>query len=376
MNRNFEVELTTLCMIRNQKNEILVQERQKKDWPGWTFPGGHVEKNEGMETAMVRELLEETGCGKSAKDEFIQGIGNQNAQESGVWDFSMSISDMKFSQEDGAQTNPMIGMLITQIKDASLFGKIQVDAKKEKAFNLEMKLKAMGMDVPISLVGSLDNEGKEPKLYLATDMMEYIVAVADSMTDGAIDSSQLDTEKLKGKYIDLLAMNEESTKEWQDTIKEYQESEKERKQSAKEYKEFLEGLDKDTFEKKGDTITHTFTKKELQKLIKITTETSEKGKEQDPFEKVKDVSAKVSVNTKENKTNMLINVKPQQDKNVDMGLESLSSKISITQKAKKASISMPKKENILSEQEVEKIFSDSTSMTGLSTEDTTVAINQ
>lgn len=294
-----------------------------------------------------------TGCGKSAKDEFIQGIGNQNAQESGVWDFSMSISDMKFSQEDSAQTNPMIGMLITQIKDASLSGKIQV-----------------------SLVGSLDNEGKEPKLYLATDMMEYIVAVADSMTDGAIDSSQLDTEKLKGKYIDLLAMNEESTKEWQDTIKEYQESEKERKQSAKEYKEFLEGLDKDTFEKKGDTITHTFTKKELQKLIKITTETSEKGKEQDPFEKIKDVSAKVSVNTKENKTNMLINVKPQQDKNVDMGLESLSSKISITQKAKKATISMPKKENILSEQEVEKIFSDSTSMTGLSTEDTTVAINQ
>ena len=57
MNRNFEVELTTLCMIRNQKNEILVQERQKKDWPGWPFPGGHVEKNEGMETAMVRELL-------------------------------------------------------------------------------------------------------------------------------------------------------------------------------------------------------------------------------------------------------------------------------------------------------------------------------
>ena len=38
-----------------------MQERQKKDWPGWTFPGGHVEKNEGMETAMVRELLEETG---------------------------------------------------------------------------------------------------------------------------------------------------------------------------------------------------------------------------------------------------------------------------------------------------------------------------
>ena len=139
-----------------------------------------------------------TGCGKSAKDEFIQGIGNQNAQESGVWDFSMSISDMKFSQEDSAQTNPMIGMLITQIKDASLSGKIQVDAKR-KSIQLRDEIKSDGMDVPISLVGSVDNEGKEPKLYLATDMMEYIVAVADSMTDGAIDSSQLDTEKLKRK---------------------------------------------------------------------------------------------------------------------------------------------------------------------------------
>lgn len=72
---------------------------------------------------------------------------------------------------------------------------------------------------------------------------------------------------------------------------------------------------------------------------------------------------------------MLINVKPQQDKNVDMGLESLSSKISITQKAKKATISMPKKKIFYQNKKL-KIFSDSTSMTGLSTEDTTVAINQ
>ena len=72
---------------------------------------------------------------------------------------------------------------------------------------------------------------------------------------------------------------------------------------------------------------------------------------------------------------MLINVKPQQDKNVDMGLESLY-KISITQKAKKRRFQCLRKENILSEQEVEKYFPIATSMTGLSTEDTTVAINQ
>ena len=45
MKRNFEVELTTLCMIRNQKNEILVQERQKGlawlDVPAGMLKKGH-----------------------------------------------------------------------------------------------------------------------------------------------------------------------------------------------------------------------------------------------------------------------------------------------------------------------------------------------
>lgn len=70
------------------------------------------------------------------------------------------------------------------------------------------------MDVLILLVGLLDNEGKELKFYLVIDMMEYIVVVVDLMIDGVIDSFQLDIEKLKGKYIDFLVMNEESMKEW------------------------------------------------------------------------------------------------------------------------------------------------------------------
>ena len=61
MSRELPVELTTMCMIRNQKGQVLIQDRQKKDWPGWTFPGGHVEKNEDILTAMKREIKEETG---------------------------------------------------------------------------------------------------------------------------------------------------------------------------------------------------------------------------------------------------------------------------------------------------------------------------
>lgn len=61
MTRLLAIELTMMVMIENDFGEILVQDRKKSDWPGWTFPGGHVEKEEGIYDAAVREIKEETG---------------------------------------------------------------------------------------------------------------------------------------------------------------------------------------------------------------------------------------------------------------------------------------------------------------------------
>lgn len=61
MSRLLAVELTMMVMIENKKGQILVQDRQKTDWPGWTFPGGHVEANESILAATIREIKEETG---------------------------------------------------------------------------------------------------------------------------------------------------------------------------------------------------------------------------------------------------------------------------------------------------------------------------
>ena len=55
-----KVEITNICLIY-KGNKILVQERHKSDWPGLTFPGGHVKKGEDFDKAVKREVKEETG---------------------------------------------------------------------------------------------------------------------------------------------------------------------------------------------------------------------------------------------------------------------------------------------------------------------------
>lgn len=54
------VTITNMCMICDH-DRILVQERNKKTWPGLTFPGGHVELNESIVESTIREVREETG---------------------------------------------------------------------------------------------------------------------------------------------------------------------------------------------------------------------------------------------------------------------------------------------------------------------------
>ena len=46
--------LTNMCMVYDG-NRILVQDRMNPNWPGITFPGGHIEPKESFVESVIRE---------------------------------------------------------------------------------------------------------------------------------------------------------------------------------------------------------------------------------------------------------------------------------------------------------------------------------
>lgn len=58
--RTENVKLTVLCLV-HKDGQYLLQDRAKDNWKGFTLLGGHIEKNESIVDAVIREMKEETG---------------------------------------------------------------------------------------------------------------------------------------------------------------------------------------------------------------------------------------------------------------------------------------------------------------------------
>lgn len=61
MDRSERAVFTNMCMISDGRGNVLVQDRHAADWPGITFPGGHVEPGESFTASVIREVQDETG---------------------------------------------------------------------------------------------------------------------------------------------------------------------------------------------------------------------------------------------------------------------------------------------------------------------------
>ena len=107
-----KVILSNMCMLYKD-DEYLIINRTKSDWPGLSFPGGHVEDGETLEESIIREMKEETGL--DIKNPRLVGIkdwpwGNN------VRYFALLYSDNLSTHSPSIKICPLSGGKTTEIK--------------------------------------------------------------------------------------------------------------------------------------------------------------------------------------------------------------------------------------------------------------------
>ena len=98
MARMEEVELTNICLIRDGKGNVLVQNKKgDRTWHGWNFPGGHVEQGDFVTPSAICEIKKETGL--TIEDPNLCGIKEFQKESNGKRYFVFLYVASRFSGE-------------------------------------------------------------------------------------------------------------------------------------------------------------------------------------------------------------------------------------------------------------------------------------
>ena len=79
------------CFIVKDNKILMVQETKESAYKKWSIPIGHVEKNETIPDAALRETLEETGCKVSLKNVLTR---LEKETDEGKYSFTIFLADI------------------------------------------------------------------------------------------------------------------------------------------------------------------------------------------------------------------------------------------------------------------------------------------
>ena len=117
-------------------------------------------------------------------------------------------------------------------------------------------------------------------------------------------------------------------------------------------------LDKKAFSKKDDVITHTLSEKEIIELLKeISQDSTTDIKELETlFKDFDKMNMTIAINTKKDHTSLTMDMAPKKEQAATAGFSSIKLLFETTLTDKKANITFPNKEDILTEKQMEEFF--------------------
>ncbi|MTD37562.1 hypothetical protein GIX45_02715 [Erwinia sp. CPCC 100877] len=304
-------------------------------------------------------------CGADPRKEFVNEMFDSKAEAASAASFDMKIKDLTYEGDEGGA---YVNMIASQLKDMSIKGNYAYDEKKD-VMQMNITTELFGEKIPLEFVSQKD------KYYLSTSFVNGALNLAKSF-DYPLDLSKEDLAKIKGKFIDLGEAEETITSDKSDDkdnplknsgIKLAQTSEME-----KEIKKLILGFDKKSFKKEENVVSHTFTKKEIIKILEKMDEVAKADKEykkeyeKDGLDKdVKDMikslkkdvdkaDVKVSLNQKSKARDMELSFSNTDENDNKVGMV-LAMNMKPEKNDKK--INVPSKKELISEDELNNIFS-------------------
>ncbi|MEI5991194.1 hypothetical protein A5881_002727 [Enterococcus termitis] len=309
-------------------------------------------------------------CGADPRKEFTNELFSSKSKDYNAASFEMKIKDLSY---DGDQGGAYVKMMASQLKDMSLEGNYAID-DKEDTIEMEITANLFGEKLPFQFVGSKDN------YYMSTSFVSGLLDLANSF-GYPLELSKSDLKELKGKYIDIAQAGDTLTSGELDkkanTLKKNTFTNAENSKMGREVKKLIESFDKKSFTKDKDVVTHTFTKKEIIKIMEKIDEVAKEDKEykkSDNEKEMKDaikslkndldkMDMKVSINEKTKAVDMEMALAATDEDDAKMNIVMT---ISTTPKKNNGNIKMPSKKEIISQDELEDILEN---ITGADTED-------
>lgn len=293
-----------------------------------------------------------TGCGKKVQEEYYGALNSNTENKTVDISFKIDQLELAMANDEDAAAGMLANSILNSLKDAQLTGTVANDTKNDR-LQMDLEVKVLGSTFPVEIL----TDNKKQVAYMSTDIYQQIMTLAGSLMGSGDLGAAVDTEALKGKYLelnaedmkDLLASsgNQGTTESGTAAITALQ-------TNSGLMKKWLLTLEADTFKKDGDKISHTFTKEELSDFVAYAEKNGDKEAKtaasqlKETLQDLTVFDLATTVDTKNGAQDMKMTMTGAADGNT------INAAFSVTMKPtdKKAEVKMPAADQIVTEEQL------------------------